>query len=176
MTESEKQYFRQWAGEILSAETVQQMKQYPQHGSTNALCHMVSVAWCAYRAAIRLQRRYAISFDLRSLVRGALLHDLFLYDWHDPNNGHKLHGFSHPYTALRNAERYFYLNRRERNIIVRHMFPFTPIPPRYRESLLVSWADKVCSARETIHREQHCTACHVCPLHKSNQTGGGDGP
>lgn len=174
MTETEKTYFTQCAAEILSSKTVQEMKQYPQHGSTNALCHMVAVAWYAYRTAIRLQHRYGLRFDLRSLIRGALLHDLFLYDWHDPNNGHKLHGFSHPYTALRNAERYFFLNRRERDVIVRHMFPFTPIPPRYRESILVSYADKVCSARETIYRDKHCTACSVCPLHKTNQTAGGE--
>ena len=175
MTDTEKTYFTRCAAEILSSATVQKMKQYPQHGSTNALCHMVAVAWKAYTTAIHLQNKYHMRFDLRSLIRGALLHDLFLYDWHDPNNGHKLHGFSHPYTALKNAERRFFLNRRERDIIVRHMFPFTPIPPRYRESMLVSWADKVCSARETVYRDKHCTACAVCPLHKSNQAAGGDG-
>lgn len=157
------------AKEILSSKTVQEMKQYLQHGSTNALCHMVAVAWKAYEMAIALQTRYGMVFDLRSLIRGALLHDLFLYDWHDPNNGHKLHGFSHPYTALKNAQKKFFLNGKERNIIVRHMFPFTPIPPRYRESFLVCWADKVCSAKETYYRKRRCTECHVCPLHKSNQ-------
>lgn len=177
LTTTEVSYFKQCAGEILSCKTVQEMKRYPQHGSTNALCHMVAVAWKAYRLAVALENRYGIAFDRRSLIRGALLHDLFLYDWHDPNNGHKLHGFSHPYTALENAEKRFFLNKRERNIILRHMFPFTPIPPKYRESLLVSYADKVCSARETVYRNRHCTACAVCPLHKGNRPAeaGGDG-
>ncbi len=173
MTTTEVCFFKTCAAEILSCETVRRMKRYPQHGSTNALCHMVAVAWKAYRLAVALEDRYGIAFDRRSLIRGALLHDLFLYDWHDPNNGHKFHGFSHPYTALENAEKKFFLNKRERDIIVRHMFPFTPIPPRYRESLLVSYADKLCSAKETLRRDRPCTACRVCPLHKENQSGGG---
>ena len=168
MTQQEQAYFTECAASVLSHKIVQEMKHYPQHGQTNALCHKVSVAWRAYSRAIDLQNRFSIRFDLRSLIRGALLHDLFLYDWHDPHNGHKLHGFSHPYTALQNAERRFFLNKRERNIILRHMFPFTPIPPRYRESLLVSFADKICSAEETLYRNRPCTACRVCPLHRSN--------
>jgi uncharacterized protein len=171
LTATERQYFTTCAREILSSQTVQKMKQYPQHGSTNALCHMVAVAWKAYSIAVSLEHKYGIAFDRRSIIRGALLHDLFLYDWHDPNNGHKLHGFSHPYTALKNAERHFFLNGKERNIIKRHMFPFTPIPPRYRESLLVSYADKICSTKETLARNKVCSACSVCPLHR--KAGGG---
>lgn len=172
LTTNQRQEFITCARGILASETVQKMKQYPQHGKTNALCHMVSVAWCAYSTAIKLEEKYGIRFDRRSIIRGSLLHDLFLYDWHNPNNGHKFHGFSHPYTALENAEKHFYLNKRERDIIKRHMFPFTPIPPRYRESMLVSYADKVCSARESIYRNKHCTASHVCPLHRRHQSGG----
>lgn len=171
MTPEQQNYFTQVAETVLSSPVVQKMKQYPQHGQTNALCHMVSVAWTAYETAVKLEAKRGISFDYRSMIRGALLHDLFLYDWHDPNNGHKLHGFSHPYTALENARKYFTLNKLERNIIVRHMFPFTPIPPRYKESILVSYADKVCSARETMRRNEHCTVCDVCPLHKDHQGG-----
>ena len=113
LTTNQRQEFITCARGILASETVQKMKQYPQHGKTNALCHMVSVAWCAYSTAIKLEEKYGIRFDRRSIIRGSLLHDLFLYDWHDPNNGHKFHGFSHPYTALENAEKHFYLNNRQ---------------------------------------------------------------
>ena len=89
LTTNQRQEFITCARGILASETVQKMKQYPQHGKTNALCHMVSVAWCAYSTAIKLEEKYGIRFDRRSIIRGSLLHDLFLYDWHDPNNGHK---------------------------------------------------------------------------------------
>lgn len=89
--------------------------------------------------------------DRKALVRGALLHDYFLYDWHEKEEWHRLHGFRHPYFALRNASRDFKLSRIEENVILRHMFPLTPIPPSCREAWIVCMADKYCSARETMY-------------------------
>jgi uncharacterized protein len=43
---------------------------------------------------------------------------------------------------MKNAERYFSLNPIEREAIMRHMWPLTPVPPRHRESLIVTYADK----------------------------------
>lgn len=60
------------------------------------------------------------------------------------------HGFTHPKTALRNAERDFDLSERECDIISKHMFPLTLVPPMHRESWIVSMADKYCALRETF--------------------------
>ena len=77
--------------------------------------------------------------DLKSLIRAALLHDYFLYDWHDWDNGeHQWHGFTHGHAALVNALKDFKLNDIERNSIENHMFPMTPVPPRYIEGYLVT--------------------------------------
>lgn len=95
----------------------------------------------------RLLQRIA-AFHERDLIRGALLHDYFLYDWHIPDPTHRLHGFRHPGRALENAQRDFVLSDIERDIIRKHMFPLTPALPRYRESLLVSAVDKACSVYE----------------------------
>ena len=80
----------------------------------------------------------------------ALLHDYFLYDWHKADPSHRLHGFYHPGTALRNARQDFALTPREENIIHRHMFPLTPMPPATREAWIVCLADKYCAAAETV--------------------------
>ena len=61
------------------------------------------------------------------------------------------YGFKHPYFAFRNADRDFKLNDIEKNVILRHMFPLTPIPPACREAWIVCMADKYCSARETMY-------------------------
>ena len=88
-------------------------------------------------------------YKRQALIRGALLHDYFLYDWHDKANGHHWHGFTHPGTALHNASEDWKLTPVEREIIKKHMFPLTPIPPTCREALLVCLADKICAAKET---------------------------
>lgn len=89
--------------------------------------------------------------DLKSLIRAALLHDYFLYDWHDWDNGeHQWHGFTHGHAALVNALKDFKLNDIERNSIENHMFPMTPVPPRYIEGYLVTLADKCSAAAETF--------------------------
>jgi uncharacterized protein len=88
--------------------------------------------------------------DYATLIRGALLHDYFLYDWHERNNEHRLHAFSHPRKAMQNACEDFELTSKEKNIILRHMFPLTPIPPYYLESWIVCVADKYCALKETL--------------------------
>lgn len=123
-------------------------RKYLQHGSTTVYDHSVHVA----RASIRLAELLRIQVDGPSLLRGALLHDYFLYDWHYPHHGHGLHGFTHPKTALKNASRDFNLTEIEKNIIARHMFPLTVVPPTCREAWIVCLADKYCALQETIFR------------------------
>ncbi|MDD4774270.1 MAG: HD domain-containing protein [Eubacteriales bacterium] len=120
--------------------------EYMQHGNISIYEHCIAVA----RAACRIAGRLPFDVDYRSLVRGALLHDYFLYDWHDTSMKNQLHGYFHPSKALKNALEDFNLTPREANIILRHMFPLTPLPPRYRESWIVCIADKVCALRETL--------------------------
>lgn len=127
-------------------EKVLLMDTFSQHGGASCLLHSMAVAYFSLALADTLR----IRCDRRSLVRGALLHDYFLYDWHikEVRDSHKLHGFTHPSEALRNAKRDFDLNEIECNIIARHMFPLTPMPPRFRESLIVCLVDKYCAIAE----------------------------
>ena len=125
-----------------------QLRQYKQHGKTTVYDHSLAVA----NLALRIARRLHLRIDEDSLIRGALLHDYFLYDWHVPDPGRPLHGFWHPKAALKNASEDFDLNRRERNIIRRHMFPLTLMPPATREGLVVCLADKICAFRETFYK------------------------
>ena len=78
----------------------------------------------------------------------------FLYDWHEKDDSHKWHGFHHAKKALENALEDFKLNEIERDIIACHMFPLNIRPPKYRESWLVCYADKVCSGLETVKRKK----------------------
>lgn len=120
-----------------------------QHGSTSVYAHCVQVAWESYLFA----KKRNLEVDLEKLVRGALLHDYFLYDWHNQLTPHHLHGFFHPGIALRNASEDVVLSDVERDIIKKHMFPLTIMPPKYKESWIVCWIDKKCSMRETLKRK-----------------------
>lgn len=135
--------------DIIMSSEAQRMKSFIQHGTTSVFEHTVSVAKFSLLMAIGLEN-LGIKFDHRSLVRGALLHDYFLYDWHEKNEYHNLHGFTHPGRSHDNAIKDFELNETERDIIKKHMFPLTAIPPRRRESWLVCMADKWCAICETF--------------------------
>lgn len=121
---------------------------YVQHGSVSTYQHVVRVATTAWRwAAAR-----GVPVCESELVRGALLHDYYLYDWHGGPN--RLHAVNHPVIAERNAVEDFELSPRERNIIAAHMWPLPPLPasrvPQSREAWLVCTADKWCSLQETL--------------------------
>lgn len=137
--------------EVIQSTDLRQMSRYIQHGSTDGLLHSLAVAHFSYLFAKRLH----ISVDRRSLIIGALLHDYFLYDWHEPDKAHKWHGFRHPFTAFRNARRDFVINKIEGDIILRHMFPLIPIPPIYKESAIVCFVDKICSLYETFSKDPY---------------------
>ena len=146
LSNGEKQYFRDCSLELLKSEDVQLMGTFIQHANISCLEHSISVAYYSYC----LCRKLNLNVDCRSIIRGALLHDFFLYDWHVTKNPRGLHGFKHPLTALENAEEHFALNDREKDIIVKHMWPLTLTPPRYKEALIVSLSAKFCSIIETL--------------------------
>ena len=121
-----------------------------QNGSTSLYNHCRNVALMS----LKIARSFKIKVDEDSLVRGALLHDYYLYDWHDKLARPHLHGFFHPGIALKNALEEFDLNSTEKDIIKHHMFPLTLVPPSTKEGWIVSVADKLCSLYETFRRNE----------------------
>ena len=120
------------------------MREYKHHRNGNTYEHSVKVAYLCYKH----HRFFNSNVALWELMRGALLHDYFLYDRHKKDPHCKIsglrHGFTHPALALRNAlSAYPDLTRTERDIIKRHMFPLTPIPPKTRGGWIVCLYDKI---------------------------------
>ena len=141
--------FRKICREGILAGRYQDRKKYISHSDVSVFSHCLKVAFVAYTFAVR----HRIRCDLRALVRGALLHDYYLYDWHDPNKGFRWHGFKHHRFALFNARRDYQLSGKEENIIYAHMFPLTVwCLPKSREAWLVTLADKTVAAAETLKK------------------------
>ena len=114
------------------------------HGNTTIYEHCINVAYLSCKIAGKIRA----NVNYECLIRGALLHDYYLYDWHVPSKEHRLHGFRHPGIALKNAEQDYVLDEVEKNIILHHMFPLTIIPPITMEGWIVSIADKISAVME----------------------------
>ncbi|MBP3892775.1 MAG: phosphohydrolase [Atopobiaceae bacterium] len=131
--------------DILASPGMQLSDTFMQHGTTSVLVHSLRVT----SLALALARNFAIAVNVRALTRGALLHDYFLYDWHKPHRDNVLHGFTHPFTACRNAVRDHAIGKLEQHMIKTHMFPLVPLVPTGREAALLCLADKIIATRET---------------------------
>lgn len=137
------------ASDILQSQNFKATKGHIQHGNMTVNNHCMNVA----KYSIALSEKLHINCNQKELIRGALLHDYFLYDWHSKDHVQpwKLHGFFHPGVALKNAAKEYRLTHREKDIIKKHMWPLTVIPPMCREAWIVTTADKWCSLLETLH-------------------------
>ncbi|WP_058271129.1 HD domain-containing protein [Olsenella massiliensis] len=132
--------------DILTSAGMEVERRCLQHGSTSVYAHSLAVTCLC----VSMARALRLPVHERALVRGALLHDYFLYDWHERDASHRLHGFWHPRRACANAMRDFGLEPLAKDMVLRHMFPLTPLPPAHREGWLLCVADKCVAMRETL--------------------------
>lgn len=135
-----KDEFFNIAKKLIDMPEVQKLSAYPHHRHKTRLDHVTEVAWLSFIIGKRF------SLDCKAIVRGALLHDLFYYDW--LREGPRLHGFRHHNIALKNAGAIINLSPKETDIIKKHMWPLTIIPPRYLESFIVCHVDTFCSFKD----------------------------
>jgi len=136
--------FAEIARNIISNPQILRLREIAHHRNTSRFDHVMEVAWLSFVTAKRFK------LDISAVVRGALLHDLFYYDWMNPEEAPRWHAFVHPYIALRNAKKFYSLSQKEEDIIKKHMWPLTVIPPFHAESLIVAIADTYCGAKDYI--------------------------
>lgn len=143
----DKEYL-QCVEDILNHKVFKKMDDFIQHGTTSTMEHCISVSYYSYLYCKKH------NLDYRTAARAGLLHDLFLYDWHTcrKEKGIHLHGFTHPKTSLNNALCHFSLTKKEKDIIIKHMWPITVIPPKSKEGFVVMYFDKHCGFLEMIEK------------------------
>ena len=133
--------FNQIIKDILEHNEFQKMRNIEHHGITR-LDHSLKVSYYSYKIA------KAMHLDYTETARGGLLHDFYL-DGNERSKGRKfLDTFTHPKKALSTSTNSFNLNEIEKNIIISHMFPIYLSIPKYKESILVNWVDKVIGTYE----------------------------
>ncbi|SHJ67926.1 uncharacterized protein SAMN02745227_00428 [Anaerobranca californiensis DSM 14826] len=143
-TNSYLEEYQECISDLIDHEMVKSMVNFIQHGDTNCLEHSLEVSYISFLVCKKL------GFDSRAAARGGLLHDFFLYDWHKEKPYNGLHGFVHPNIALDNANKYFKLNDKEKDIIKKHMWPLTIKLPKYKETFVVVFVDKYCAVLESV--------------------------
>lgn len=131
------------AGDLYNSPQLQRLSGLEHHYKIDRLQHIRSVAYLSFLLSKKL------GLDAVETARGATLHDLVYYDWRENDWSHRPHGYRHPGFALKNA----YLmcgtvSDKQKNIIKRHMWPLTVIPPKYPEGWVVIAMDKYCAAIE----------------------------
>ncbi|RZB37482.1 MAG: hypothetical protein SRB2_01026 [Desulfobacteraceae bacterium Eth-SRB2] len=149
---------------LLENPMVARLSQYEHHNGKTRLEHVKDVAYLSFLWGKRF------SLDCNAIVRGALLHDLFFYDW--LHEGPRLHGFRHHNIALKNARNVTCLSKKEEDIIKKHMWPLTIIPPFYMESLIVSLIDTFCSTKDYLSFKKHKKTRKPIALLDNSRSGG----
>lgn len=136
--------------EIVNSDLFKQELKFYQHGNITTYEHSINVV----NNCIYIAKKLNLKVNMDSLIKGALLHDYFLYDWHKKEESHRLHGFVHPKYSKNNAERDFGLNKIEENMILSHMFPMGWVIPKYKESIILCLVDKYCATRELLFQKR----------------------
>lgn len=142
---NDKEYM-QIVKDILNNKTVLEMKKYRQHYDISTFEHCLNVSYISYKICKKLK------LDYKSMARGAMLHDLFLYDWRNSRKELNLdgyHAFVHPKIALENASKLYDLNDKEKEIIAKHMWPVTISLPKYKETYIITLVDKYSAIQES---------------------------
>lgn len=151
-------FFLEWYNlvkDILLHNEFQKRKLFPHHHDKSVFMHSVEVSFASFVAA-----KY-FKADTKVCAIAGLLHDFYPKAWLYSEELAELdssylseltftrplfqkHGFTHANQALENAKRYFpsLVDKKVSNAIKRHMFPLNIIPPRYKESWIITVVDK----------------------------------
>ncbi len=139
-----------YGADVLDSDGHKNCAKYIQHGDTSIQDHTISVACMC----IKLTRVFHVkNYDHYDLIRGALLHDYFCYDWHVKDESRKgLHGYTHASEAVQRAAAEYSVTPGMAMAMKTHMWPLNIAIPRTREAWILTTADKICSFNEVFRK------------------------
>lgn len=126
--------YNKYIYDILESKKFSKISSLNQHGVTDRLEHSINVSYNLYL----LCKRFGL--DSKSGARAGLLHDYC--------SDIKLNPINHPKQACINAELEFDLTEKEKDIILKHMWPVCFGMPKYPETWLIVIVDKYCALKE----------------------------
>lgn len=137
--------YKEIVNHILSSDEFNKIKKIEHHGVTR-FDHSLKVSYYSYKLA------KVLKLDSEDVARGGLLHDFFISSEDRTTKDRFISTFIHPKKAAKNANDVFNISEKEQDIIRTHMFPINLAVPRYAESWLVNFVDKVIGLAEFGHK------------------------
>lgn len=136
---------QQYGADIIADLTYQSQAKFKQHRVSNTMRHCIGVA----TSCVKFAQKLRIKVDVKSLIRGALLHDFYLYQYTECyKKGHFHH---HGDWAAENAQKYFGINELEKGMICHHMWPIRFFYfPNSREAFILTLMDKKVGTKEFL--------------------------
>lgn len=120
------------------------------HYITTVGDHTLNVTIVSVKLAHFFEKKRG-TLDLRSLIHGALLHDLGIIGRAEKYRNNHECGQRHASDSVSEARKLLpELTPKLTDIIENHMFPVTPTPPSSEEGTIVVTADKYCALIEWI--------------------------
>ncbi|HET6785751.1 MAG TPA: HD domain-containing protein [Erysipelotrichaceae bacterium] len=132
--------------DLIDHPVVSNLHNYSQHLNTSRFQHSLNVAYYAFLFG----RRFNI--NISDCVRGAFLHDLFLYNWRTEQVTPGKHVNVHPQEALKNAKMITRVSPVMEDVIVNHMWPLGNSKPKSKEAWIVQASDKLCAVMEVTQQ------------------------
>ena len=151
---------------LLNDEFQKRLKFKHHYGSV--FYHSILVSFKAYKLSLKRK------CDSKICAIAGLLHDFYPYPWQyskeledmDPSllehlkikkSLFKKHGFTHAREAMENYHKFFpnYIDTKIDNAILRHMFPLNIALPKYKESWIITFADKTIAIKELRRKNDH---------------------
>lgn len=140
--------FFKLAASITGEGDFKRLRTYRHHIRGTVYRHSLKVAYLCYKH----REFFGTKIDAGELVRGALLHDYYLYDRRDKASP-RFHWLMHPRYALKNAlMKYPSLTKNEQDMILRHMFPLTLTPPLTRAGWIICFYDKAAAISDLFEK------------------------
>jgi len=133
--------------DIINNQEFQKLRQCVHHRGLSRFEHCIHVSYSCFKNKESFGYKYR-----KDMIRGALLHDFFLYDYRKEKSlkKHLLHGFFHPGVSLKMSEEHFKLSVIEKDVIRKHMFPLTFFMPKYKATWYVVFYDKLWAVKELL--------------------------
>lgn len=142
----------QYGNDILQSAEFQSAFGQTHHRCMTVAEHSLGVAVICLYMCVILQRLH-ISVQIRSLTVAALCHDLGIMGRSEKYHSNLECYGRHPEDSLDVIRSM--IDKEEYNDIIedsvrRHMWPLTPVPPRYHEGVMLTTADKISAVMERL--------------------------